>query len=348
MNTIKEQIRRIYYNAFTDNPSWNRRFFDLIYKEDEGMLLTKGEKPVSCLLLQKYKYKYQGSHLPIAYISGAATDKLQRGNGYMSELMNMALTASHNRGDMFVTLIPATEGLFDFYQGFGFRPVFYLDCERFTSLHKFAKSDKFEEVEPIYDDFAELEQLRQATVIHSERDFDLIVADNSHDNGVIKAIANAEDNTIAAMAFAVSNGKEVVVRELLAVSAEAAEAVLALIKESMPELPMLVWAMPTKRDVQLQARGMCRIINVEGVLSVLAKANPTLSHVIRVRDKLISDNAGIYIISGGKCEHIENSEQKITLDADVATLTTILFSPASIGEIFKLPTSRGMLPLMLD
>jgi len=230
-------------------------------------LLTKEDKAVSCLLLQKYLFKFQGAHIPMAYISGAATDKNQRGNGYMSELMNKALVASFERGDALVSLIPATEGLFDFYQHYGFSTIFYLDCERYTSLHKFAKTDQFVSVEPIYDDFAELEQLREASVLHTEHDFDLIVADNSHDNGVIKAIANAEDNTIAAMAFAVSNGKEVVVRELLAVSPEAAEAVLAEVKESMPELPMLVWAMPTKRDVQLQARGMCRIVNVEAILA---------------------------------------------------------------------------------
>ncbi len=348
MDTIKEQIRRIYYNAFTDHPSWNRRFFDLIYKADEGMLLTKSDKPVSCLLLQKYQFKFHGSLLPIAYISGAATEKAQRGNGYMSELMADALSASYKRGDMLACLIPATEGLFNFYKSFGFATVFYLDCERYTAVHKFSKSEQFAAVEPIYDDFAELEQMRQAAVMHSEHDFDLIMADNSHDNGVVRAVANTTDNTIAAMAFAVSNGKEVVVRELLATSAEAAEAVLAEIKDAMPDLPMLVWAMPTKRDVQLQARGMCRIINVDAVLSKLAAANPGIEHVMRVHDDRIAENNGIYIIANGKCEHTDTTTRHITLEANVSTLTTILFSPASIGEIFKLPTSRAMLPLMLD
>lgn len=348
MNAIKEQIRRIYYNAFADNPGWNRRFFDLIYKDDEAMLLTKGDKAVSCLLLQKYLFKFQRAQLPMAYISGAATDKNQRGNGYMSELMNDALAASFKRGDALISLIPATEGLFGFYQHFGFSTIYYLDCERYTSLHKFEKSDGFVSVEPIYDDFAELEQLREATVLHSEHDFDLIIADNAHDNGVVKAIANADDNTIAAMAFAVSNGKEVVVRELLAVSPEAAMAVLADVKEAMPELPMLVWAMPTKRDVQLQARGMCRIANAQTMLQTLAVAHPEIDQVIRVHDRRITENEGFYTLHGGKCVHSLDTDQRVTLEADIATLTTILFSPAGIGEIFKLPTSRAMLPLMLD
>jgi len=79
MDTIKEQIRRIYYNAFTDHPSWNRRFFDLIYKADEGMLLTKSDKPVSCLLLQKYQFKFHGSLLPIAiHIGGGNRESTAR------------------------------------------------------------------------------------------------------------------------------------------------------------------------------------------------------------------------------------------------------------------------------
>jgi predicted acetyltransferase len=348
MDTIKEQIRRIYYNAFSDNPSWNRRFFDLIYRKDEAMLLTKGDKPVSCLLLQKYQYKFYGSPVPMAYVSGAATDKLQRGNGYMSELMADALRAAYDRGDVLATLIPATEGLFSFYKSFGFATVFYLDCERYTSMHKFERREQFTPVEAIYDDFAELEQLRNATVMHSERDFDLIIADNLHDNGVVRAVANADDNTIAAMAFAVSNGKEVVVRELLAVSAEAAEAVLAEVKEAMPELPMLVWAMPTKRDVQLRARGMCRIISVHEALRRLAAANPQIEQTVRVHDNRITENEGIYVIGGGRCERVDSTQHRITLEADVSTLASIMFSPAAIGEIFKLPTERGMLPLMLD
>ncbi len=348
MDTIKEQIRRIYYNAFADNPSWNRRFFDQIYRPGEGMLLTKGDKPVSCLLLQSYKFRFYGSQVPIAYISGAATDKLQRGNGYMSELMNEAVLASFNRGDVLATLVPAAEGLFGFYHNFGFSTVFYLDCERYTSLHKFERSEQFETVEPIYDDFAELELLRNSTVLHSEHDFDLIIADNSHDNGVVRAVANKDDSTIAAMAFAVSNGKEVVVRELLAVSPQAAEAVLAEIKDAMPDLPLLVWAMPTKRNVQLRERGMCRIINVGEALGRLAAANPQVEHVISVHDSLIAANNGLFVLSGGKCEHVESAPAKVTLEADVSTLTSILFSPASIGDIFRLPTDRAMLPLMLD
>jgi predicted acetyltransferase len=348
MDTIKEQIRRIYNNAFTDDLSWNRRFFDLIYTPEDGLVLTKSDRPVSCLLLQKYQFKFCGSAIPIAYITGAATDKSQRGNGYMSELMANALKTSFNRGDFFATLVPATEGMFRYYKSFGFATVFYLDCERYTSLHKFEKSDNYKRVEPIYDDFAELELLREATVLHSEKDFELILADNMHDNGVVRAIANVNDNTIAAMAFAVSNGKEIVVRELLAVSADAAESVLSELKEAMPELPMLVWAMPTKRNVQLRARGMCRIINVEKVLSKMATAHPEINQVIRVYDDKIAENNGIFIVSDGKCQRANPSEKKVTLEASVTTLTSILFSETAIGEIFKLPTERAMLPLMLE
>jgi predicted acetyltransferase len=120
------------------------------------------------------------------------------------------------------------------------------------------------------------------------------------------------------------------------------------VKEAMPELPMLVWAMPTKRDVQLRARGMCRIISVHEALRRLAAANPQIEQTVRVHDNRITENEGIYVIGGGRCERVDSTQHRITLEADVSTLASIMFSPAAIGEIFKLPTERGMLPLMLD
>lgn len=134
----KEEIKRIWSECFNDSREYVDMYFDRVYNDADGMLLERNGKVVSSLLLQRYAMLIGNREVCVSYVAGAATRRSARGNGYMSQLMCEALIASRERGDMLCTLIPAHDWLYFFYDRFDFSTVFYVDRQRFTSLHAFS------------------------------------------------------------------------------------------------------------------------------------------------------------------------------------------------------------------
>ena len=343
----KNKIKSIFDNAFPTDPTWNSWFFEKVYRDEEALLLEVNGKAASCLFLQQYKFNFHGADVDMGYIAGAATDRNMRQHGYMSDLLKLALREAYERGDVFVSLIPASRRLFFFYDKLDFATVFYVDIERYTSLHTFAFSEGYSDVEPRYEDFRRLELQRSATVLHSERDFQNVLEDIEHDHGTVAAVTNPEGE-VTAMAFATLTEDEIHVKELLSTDEKASETALGIIKQEQGDKPMVVYSAPTGRKAMLRARGMMRIVNAEKALASLAKKHPKIDQVIRVRDPHLSVNTGYYILKKGSCRKVETYDKPVSLDVSVSNLTKILFSSEKIGEIFNLPTSHALLPLMLD
>ncbi len=344
----KKIIKQIYDGAFTADREWNDWFFDSVYRDEEALLLAPGGNAVSCLFLQDYRFEYHGTELKLAYISGAATATNARHKGYMSRLLTDALHLAYERGYTLAGLIPATRRLYFFYDKFGFATVVYNDIERYTGLHVFPLTEGYTVVEPDFESFASLERKRTATVLHSERDFDNILADIAHDKGVAVQV-NGPDGDVRAMAFGTADGRAIHVLDLLGDDPDALDMALGAIKDKLPgELPMAVYRAPYGRPASLRSRGMLRIVNVESILTSLAASHRKLDQVIRVTDSLIPENNGVYIIKDGRCTKTDTTLRRLTLDVTVNVLTRILFSSDRIGDIFDIPTSHPLMPLMLD
>lgn len=344
----KAMIKRLYDAGFPADRAWNDWFFERVYRDEDAMLLAPGGNPVSCLLLQRYRFGYTGGDVPMGYISGATTLNSSRSRGYMSGLMGMALTESYNRGDVFVGLIPATRRLYNYYDRFGFATVIYTDIERYTSVHNFATDADYAFAEPSCDILQTLEQTRPAGVRHSADDFAAILEDIAHDHGAVSAVVDNR-GLPAAIAFATPGRIENHVRELLAVDDHSAEMALAGVRDAINNgLPMEVWCKPEGRIGSLRARGMLRIVNVAAALQGIAAHHPRTEQVIRVRDSRIPDNNGVFVMHNGSVTRTDTTMRRLTLDVDVKVLTKILFSDPETGRIFNLPTERAMMPLMLD
>ncbi|MDO5396261.1 MAG: GNAT family N-acetyltransferase [Bacteroidales bacterium] len=344
----KEKIRSLYDQAFPEKPEWNKWFFEKVYNEDDGMLLVDNGNPVSSLIMQKYVFSYHGSQIGLSYISGVATAPKLRGRGYMSRLITDALHTAYARGDVLSALIPASRALFFFYDRFGFVTAVYADIERYTSVHVFESHKGYIPVEADYRILSSLEQLRSATVLHSETDFRHIIEDVHNDGGDAFAVCREDDGSPAAILFAVPTGHEIHVLEKLAIDEDAAETAFAMVRQRYGCKSLTVWSEPGGRKIRLRALAMMRIINVGEILTCLAKRYPTLDLTLRVHDAIIPQNNGAYILHGGKCEKSDYTMRRLSLDIDISTLTSLLFSDRKIGEIFSLPTARAMLPLMLD
>lgn len=341
--------KRLFDLAFPEDLQWNDWFFNNVLQEEDICLLMADNEPVSSLILQQYKFDYHGVPLQLGYIFGANTHYRARGNGYMSQLLEEAIRKSYDRGDSFLSLIPANRRLFFFYDKFQFATVVYDDIERYTSLHNFIQNEEFSLTDPTFEAFNLLRTNCDSKVIFSLEEFENILHDFKHDNGAVVFVKDNEGNP-AGMAFATANETEIHVKEITAVNESAKETVLYNVKALFNrELPILVRRQPAgDKFYELRAKGMMRIVNVLTVLSSLAASYPEVSAVIKVSDPLISENNGIFVLKDGKCFRTTETDVKVTLEVSVDVLTKILFSDLKIGEIFALPCSRPNLSLLTE
>ncbi len=337
--------------TFGDSSEWRRWFFDNVYNDDEALILVRDGSAVSSMLLQKYIFRFCGREMACGYIAGANTRRNLRGKGYMCQLMKDALSESYARGEIFVSLIPASDSLYFFYDRFGFATVVYVDVERYTSLHDFGPGDNYIEVEPTYDILHYLENEKTTAIIHTPEQWKHVIADVALDKGRISAVTDKE-GIPAALAVAVERNGEVKVKFLAVKGDEqsAGDAVLGHLRKKFGNKPIEVWASTSNepRSPRLRSRSMMRIVDAHSVLSAIAAANIRMRQVIALHDPQIPANNGYYIIKDGECRQLERTMRPVTLDIDVTTLTSIIFSSPQIGSVFGFDSTRPSLDLMLD
>ena len=355
MNEKKTIVRQIWQECFRDTPQWMDMFFSEVYDDDDALVLEYNNKPVSSLLLQKYTMAWHGEEIPMGYISGAATRRQERGRGHMSELLRIALRQARHRGDMLVSLIPASRRLFFFYDRLGFSTVFYIKENRYTSLHSFSPKEKYTRITDadtagLYDFFRRSESERDGTVLHSFRDFTNILADNRIDGGEVIALAREGSDDIVAIGIAVVDDSEprVVVRDMFAVDEDAAEGLLDSFRTVYPDYPFTVIRPVTPGARPIETRAMTRIVNVGSMLGVLARRDPSLKIAVKVRDSIIPDNNKTFIVKSGSVSAVSHYDGRPDLDVTVQTLASILFSTPQVGDVFGLPAVRPFMSLMLE
>ena len=343
MNSTGEFIK-ILREVFALDSKWVDWFMRDVFIEDELRFVEADNHTASVMVVTPYSMDFHGQMVRCDYISCVATLPSQRGKGLMRTLMHETLTRAYTEGVPFACLIPASRPLYFIYNRLGFASVFYINEERYTSLHAFHEG-KHQTAEPTYEIFRRLEDRRAGTIRHNERQFRQAVADMELSNGFTVAVTDGEKSE--AMAFAQIT-HEIKVVDILSTDSDATEAVLAEVRKRGGEKPVIIMAQPTEESTILSARGMLRIINVQAALNAYAKGLPDLKFNLRVRDKFIPENNGYYSIKDGICTKASEKTKKVDLDVSVNVLAEILFSAPKIGNLFDLPTRRPFLSLMLD
>lgn len=348
----KDAVLKLWRECFNDSDQYVDMFFSKVYRDDDALLLEQDHRPISSMLLQRYAMNFHGVTTSVSYICGAATTGKSRDQGCMSTLMREALRCSYDRGDTFCTLIPANEWLYHYYGHFSFSPVFYVDIERYTSAHTFRHDGNYTLYEPLdspeaYSFFREMMERRQCTVQHTEEQYHQILMDNSADAGTVAAIADGDGRPVA-MAFAVPVDDEAVVKDVLAIDEDTRNAVLEELHREFAGMPMTVYGYYKPDDGELQPRGMCRIINVEQCLSIIAGAYPKLKLAMRLTDPIIAENNGVFVMSGGECLKTDTYKGKLDYDIDIEVLTSIIFGNDVTRKLLDFPAVRPFISLMLD
>ncbi len=350
----KDSVIRLWRECFDDTDQYVDMFFSEVYRDDDALVLEEEGRAVSSMMLQRYTMNFHGVTSSISYVCGAATAKRLRGHGYMRRLMGEALRESYRRGDVLCTLIPASEWLFHYYGHMGFSPVFYIDMERYTPAHKFQSIGVYSRYYDLagaeaYDFFNRVMESRPCTVQHTRRQYDEILMDNSADAGAVIALADS-CGVLVAMAFAVPDGDEVVVKDVLAADDDSRAAVLAEVLKEFVGCPMTVYGYyaSVRDNDDYVARGMARVVNVEKCLSVIAGRYPDMKLSMRVNDPEIGENNGVYILGDGKCTRDDLYGGELDYDIDAEVLTSIIFGNDVTRRLLDFPAERPFISLMLD
>lgn len=120
----QQAIEQLWQTCFHDSEAFIRLYFSHKYKDANALLHTENGQPLAALLMLPYPMRWAGCQLTTAYISGACTLPHARNCGRMGNLLRKAFGILFQREIALSTLIPADEGLFDYYARFGYAPVF--------------------------------------------------------------------------------------------------------------------------------------------------------------------------------------------------------------------------------
>lgn len=359
----RDDIKRIWQDSFSGTREYVRMYFDQVYRDDEALLLKDDEGvPVSSLLLQGYEMSFHGSYPRVSFIAGAGTRRNQRGKGYMTRLMRMALMEAALRGDMLCALIPPREPLFYFYRRYGFSTVFYTKEQRFTAFHPFNVTGEYHHYKDtesplVWEAFDRFQRERECYILHTENDFHNILSHLKCVGGdfvVMSQPVHGDDgedrDDIVSMAWAEMRNDLLLVTDVMGISEDARTAAMRQLRALHGGTPVLLYGRPTDTTGgRLMPRGMSRVVNAEAALSIIASAYPEFKTTIRITDPILPEvNSHTYIIGGGECVISDRKDDKLDLDVNIDVFTDILFSAPSTGEILRFPSVRPMISLMLD
>lgn len=350
-----DDVKKLWKEGFRDTPEFMNLMFNKVYRDSDAMTMVVDDKVVSSLLLQDYEFEYCGQSLRMGYVAGATTLRQYRGRGFMRELLIEALKSAYERSMAVVSLIPASRALYFMYDKLDFASVFYFEPQRFTALHQFDRKEGFDLIHsdrPEFADiFTELERNRKCGVIHSRDQIDAISSDVKLDKGLFCAVVGKKDSLSQAIVMAVpeSEGKSVVVKELISTDRDAEEYALSCVRDRFPDEPIFIMAYPAEnRQRGLDVRGMLRVTDAKRLLDALGGFNPKFNALIKVSDSLLDWNNHTYLIRDGECIEDDDTQRKPDFNVDVATLAKLLFGSPSIGDVTGIPSCRPSMRLMLD
>ena len=313
------------------------------FAEDDILLQYDGQgKAIAGMVMQPVGFMYHGTMLDAVKMTNMSNLRDVRGRAAALQLNIDALAAARDRGKALCVIVPPQRHLYFYYDRFGYSTVLYADELRYTALHTFAGGCG-ELTEPTGEILRHLEMAYGCGTIHTDGDFKAMRQEIAA-RGDTRIIA-ARDGNDSGMIIAESYDDNVAVRLCLADSECLRLHLLWQLRQHEPDKTFLVDTPPVSDDRNyLRSRGMVRIVNPLPLLCALAASDASLRHIIRLRDALIPDNEGYYLIADGNCLQMgDSSTHRPDLEVDISTLTAILFSSPTTGRIFNLPTVRPLL-----
>ena len=115
----------LWYEVFGDSKEYINLFFLKAYNDCDCFAEFDGDKIVSAFYLLKSSIRFEGETYDGRYLYAAATLPEYRGKGLMSKLIKEAIAYGEKEKFDFIALVPANDGLYDYYGRFGFKESMY-------------------------------------------------------------------------------------------------------------------------------------------------------------------------------------------------------------------------------
>lgn len=348
-NNIKNQTRALWDKCFSEE---DKRFVDLYfekrYTEQDNIFIEKDGKVVSALQLISYPFSYYGKTIGCAYLSGCCTEPDYRSQGLMNDLIIKSLNQAKNNGACFAALIPASESLFNYYEGTNFISTF--DYSRIKinkshqptadshqlvsgcqiiSLQDYTTTGQQEEGEidfyQVYEYFNTKMRSRNCCVQHDEYDLGVILKDlELFDNHLLVA-KYGED--ICGLAFCYLRNGDIYIKDFFAESpailtdfiTTAGQLFEATSESESVSINIIVPSVPGQKTHKL---GMARIIDAETMLRIYAMTHPKMKIELSIVDPILTHNNGTYYINNGVLDKKNSIGTNVV---DIEQLTQALF-----------------------
>lgn len=356
---IKNETRILWDKCFSEE---DKRFVDFYfekrYNEEDNIFIERDGKVVSALQLISYPFSYYGKTIGCAYISGACTDPDYRSQGLMNELIIKSLNKANNNGACFAALIPASESLFNYYEGCNFVPTFdyskihikkslqpTVNSQQSVSVIVFDHESDSELFYQVYEYFNAKMRSRNCCIQHNEYDFGVITKDlELIDNHLL--IAKYGDD-ICGLAFCYLRNDEIFIKDIFAESGPILSDLITAAANifNKDSINIIIPPVSGQRTHRL---GMARLIDAETMLRLYAISHPKLKIEISLVDSILPQNNGTYYINKGILEKKDSIGSDVV---DIEELTRALFGyhTESLPEKLKVfNNQKAFMSLMLD
>ncbi len=321
----KDEVKALWKRCFDDGDEFIDLYFRLRYKDEINRVVRRGGRIVSALQAIPYPMTWGGTVISVAYISGACTHPDYRAQGLMRQLLADTHRRMYDDGALFGVLIPAEEGLKAYYARSGYVPVFgngeevvpvggqpsFAEC-RITAAEMPDAA--------LYAYFDARMRARSCCIQHTADDFRVVLADWQLGHGKLWVARKGE--TIVGMAFAISDGHTLRIKELLA---DTPAVRCALIDFAGKEAGVSVVSCPVYPPKSDALRGMARLIHAEKLLAIWAKNHSDVTcHFSLEGDDAVAENNGYYVVQNGTCRRTPEPPAD-GRSHTVASLTRALF-----------------------
>lgn len=280
-----------------------------------------------------YPMTYGGGEINTAYVSGACTHPDYRGRGVMHELLSQSFIRMLGNNVAVSTLIPAEPWLFHYYARHGYATVFNYMTRTFTATET-EEADGAPTLEAtteykdeVYDYLNRKLRERVCCIQHTEKDFQVILADLQLSQGSIYTLDNRGRIAALAVTYPTKNGNWYIGEIVW----DSDEMRLLLLQRICRELnvPAIKVITPPIGNEAGRPLGMARIINAKTMLQLYAATHPEIEANIHLTDEQVSANNGYYYLSNGKCMKSAKRLPGSHLALTIGKLTERIFAASS-------------------
>ena len=167
----KKEIYKMWKICFNETDEWLDFYFSKRYKSENTLIYVVNNNIVASLQMYPYLLKCYGQYIPIIYLCGICTLPEERNKGFSKKLLKMVDIIIKQKNIPISILIPSNENLFNFYEKFDYKQVFYKNNEK-ISLKQILDANT--SLESSYKNFCQLFENKDIIVWKSFEDFKII------------------------------------------------------------------------------------------------------------------------------------------------------------------------------